>query len=297
MKFGGIWCEKTKVNGLLLYLLNLEKSVFEKLNIKLCKHVLRVSKNASNLASRAELGRLPVAKSIIVAVLKYYVRLSTCGERELLYHAFKSQEKSKDNAYNTLTFVQLSKKLMSQLNVQAPLFHSDQKHKDILNSFGKKVSNACVKQFEEHFLSKLGEIQNGSDSKLTMYSYVKNDYKYENYLDCDNNTTSLTRFRISNHSLPIEKGRYLRPKLERKYRVCKLCDSEVGDELHAMFKCTDNDLSNLRIDNLSKIYAISPQLRHLTDTDKLIYILKGHDHSTLPIVTKWLYDCNNRYRR
>ena len=47
---------------------------------------------------------------------------------------------------------------------------------------------------------------------------------------------ALIRFRMSNHNLPIENGRYNRT--ERKNRICSLClYNHIGDEYHYFIKC------------------------------------------------------------
>ena len=46
----------------------------------------------------------------------------------------------------------------------------------------------------------------------------------------------MTKFRTSNHNLPIETGRW--KNIERADRLCTLCECEdVGDEYHYLFIC------------------------------------------------------------
>ena len=61
----------------------------------------------------------------------------------------------------------------------------------------------------------------------------------ENYLnilnDKDNNLT-LSKFRTTNHKLPVENGRW--KNIARENRICPLCNNgEIGDEFHYLFKC------------------------------------------------------------
>ena len=46
----------------------------------------------------------------------------------------------------------------------------------------------------------------------------------------------ITRWRLSNHSLKIETGRYTRPITSREDRACDIC-SIIEDEYHAVFVC------------------------------------------------------------
>jgi hypothetical protein len=45
----------------------------------------------------------------------------------------------------------------------------------------------------------------------------------------------LSKLRISNHNLEIERGRHR--GLQAKERICKLCLKEVEDEIHFLLKC------------------------------------------------------------
>ena len=70
-------------------------------------------------------------------------------------------------------------------------------------------------------------------SKLRTYSLLKRDIGYEKYLTevtSVQDRIALTKFRLSNHVLMIEKGRHL--KLERNERFCPFCPKYVEDEIH-----------------------------------------------------------------
>ena len=47
----------------------------------------------------------------------------------------------------------------------------------------------------------------------------------------------ITRWRLSNHDLRIETGRYVRPLLPRNMRTCSMCVTLVEDEEHALYHC------------------------------------------------------------
>ena len=61
----------------------------------------------------------------------------------------------------------------------------------------------------------------------------------------------ITRWRLSNHSLNIETGRYTRPYTERPERVCTLCTSSIEDENHVIFVCPRYD--DIRMDHTQLI--------------------------------------------
>ena len=58
---------------------------------------------------------------------------------------------------------------------------------------------------------------------------------YDSYV-IDSCRKIITRWRLSNHQLAIETGRYKRPKIEKNQRICQTC-LEVEDEEHALMNC------------------------------------------------------------
>ena len=84
--------------------------------------------------------------------------------------------------------------------------------------------------------------------KLVTYKYLKEDFVYENYLDCvklSAHQKALTKLRISNHKLHIETGRYKRPITPRQERICELCGDGVEDESHFLLTCKQYDILRL----------------------------------------------------
>ena len=62
----------------------------------------------------------------------------------------------------------------------------------------------------------------------------------ENYLyevKNNNHRKALSRFRLSNHSLLIEKGRHQKPPLDREDRKCFVCRDFVENEKHFLITC------------------------------------------------------------
>ena len=97
-------------------------------------------------------------------------------------------------------------------------------------------------------LSWLDSTQASVGNKLSLYSEVKNEVRFESYLDLIKSVktrVAVTKIRISCHLLPIESGRY--KKIPRVERLCPLCNrSEIGDEFHYLLKCTHSSLSHIR---------------------------------------------------
>ena len=62
-----------------------------------------------------------------------------------------------------------------------------------------------------------------------------NHVVYDSFLQ-EEKRIIITRWRLNNHELKVETGRYEIPYLERHLRVCSLC-SVLEDENHVLFDC------------------------------------------------------------
>ena len=105
-------------------------------------------------------------------------------------------------------------------------------------------------------------------SKSSIYDSMLSDYY----------RVIISRWRLSNHRLNIETGRYTRPMTERSKRVCTICDV-VEDEKHVVYECpryreirnnyehltNDGDISNF----------LNPEYGNMMDTAKFIYDIES----------------------
>ena len=67
---------------------NWDKSPIEKVHLKFCKIYLAISRKASNIASRAELGKLPLIINIFKRVFKYNTHLKSLPQTTIAKQAF-----------------------------------------------------------------------------------------------------------------------------------------------------------------------------------------------------------------
>ena len=74
-------------------------------------------------------------------------------------------------------------------------------------------------------------------SSSNAYTLFKHKFELENYLLKLPHTLRkhLCLFRTRNHRLPVERGRWL--NITTSDRKCHFCNSDVGDEFHALLKC------------------------------------------------------------
>ena len=110
------------------------------------------------------------------------------------------------------------------------------------------------------------------NSKLRTYGLLKTNIGFENYLHADINLRdriALTKLRLSNHELMIEKGRHT--KIDKNKRFCPFCPKIIETELHFLLHC--NTFSHLRMVVFEKTMKENPNFIFLQDTEKFILLL------------------------
>ena len=111
------------------------------------------------------------------------------------------------------------------------------------------------------------------NSKLRTYSMFKTCPGYEQYLTVIQNIeirTALTKLRLSNHQLMIEKGRHV--GIESAYRFCPFCPDKVEDEKHFLMDC--KSYFTLRNELL---YKTRNKVPYHCDTQKFITLMNNND--------------------
>ena len=119
-----------------------------------------------------------------------------------------------------------------------------------LHLIGKDNIISLVRnKLEDHFKEKFRK-EFGNSSRLTLYSSIKDDFKEEQYISdvkYYKYRSAITKFRISAHTFPVEKGRW--QSIPRDQRLCPLClGNLIGDEKHYIFYCTMDKLVDIRKD-------------------------------------------------
>lgn len=268
-------------------------SFIEKLNIRLCKFLLGVSRKASNLAVMGELGRYPFYIDVIVTMLKYWLRLHNLdsSKDKLLCETLKENYSMFENGEHCwLNCIYLILKELKMLN----LFHNPQ-------SFTNRIMFTVKKELQCRFERKWKTDINFSKSrtdptsgnKLRTYASFKSRFSCEAYTKLNNfqERRILSQFRISTHRLEIQKGRYTMPKTPVGNRICKQCDRGlIEDELHFLLVCPKYDLfRDAHI--IKKISNVN--FHNLSTENKFIWLMSNEDLSLCKAVSTYLINSFN----
>ena len=124
-----------------------------------------------------------------------------------------------------------------------------------------------LKEYWEYWSKSLNKDKFDSSvgNKLSLYSEVKNEVRFESYLDLIKNVKTrvvVTKMRISCQLLPIESRRY--KKIPRVERLCPLVRFEIGDEFHYLLKYTHSSLSHIRGILVESLYSINSNFTNMS---------------------------------
>ena len=98
-----------------------------------------------------------------------------------------------------------------------------------------------------------------------------------------------TKFRISNHNLAIEEGRYGKEKVPTENRLCTFCNnSEIETEKHILFTCAH--YAEIRSEFLAKLTTVK-DIKTENENEFLHFIMTIHDHKLIRLVSKFVLGC------
>jgi hypothetical protein len=214
----------------------------EKLNIHFCKYILGVSSKSTNLTVMAELGRYPLAIKIITQMLKYYAKILNSDKHTLLSDALEEMKVVTNKG--KITWLRTIRNIVETIGLDMDFITQ---HIVMKNKVVKYIRNILEDRFQTHW-------KNIMNKQEEMYSKLKKNFEYEKYLDQlkynNKQQQTLTKLRIGNHKIQTETNRYKKSYVQKKERICKMCNTEVEDIFHFMFTC--QKLQGLRKDILGK---------------------------------------------
>ena len=243
---------------------------------------LGVHSNASNLAVKVGLGRFPIHLIIFTRIFKYFLRLLTLQNNQILSSALEVNiylnNIGKHSWFTTVKHLLHFTKLTDCTPDLPHLDYSRIPHlvRMFTRNFVKTIPGTLVEKSNDKFDSSVG-------NKLSLNSELKNEVTFQTYLDLIKNVktrVAVTKMRISCHLPPIESGRYKRiPRVER---LCPLCNrSEIGDEFHYLSKCNHSSLSHPRGIFLESLYSINSNFTNMSCKALFLYITSMYDENII----------------
>ena len=244
----------------------------ENLYMSFCKQLLGVHKTTTNVGVLLELGLAPIKLNAQKASIKNWERIKDSKANMLLTSSYKN------SVSESLTWTSTIENALEKAGMGDKFIGESIPTKTVHNEFYKRNKDI----FNQDAFS---AIQNDT-SKLRTYALFKEENEMEKYLSIKNikHRTSLTRFRLSNHKLMIEKGRH--GNLKPHERLCQVCKDCIEDETHFLITCPLYE--TLRKPVLDYCNSVKSNFQFYTDKEKLYFIMTSE--TLLGDVAKFVHD-------
>ena len=231
----------------------------------MCKQVLGVQKQTTNIGVLLELGRIPLNIWALKFAVKNWERIRLGHGNKILIDGYKDSEVSWDAVIKSV----LESNGMMNFYVDEPASHFPFSY--------KRLFQQLIDNFHETGLEDIKKYT----SKLRTYALFKTEIGMEDYLQWIKNfriRSQVTKLRLSNHHLAIETGRHNVPKVPREERFCIFCPNHVEDEYHFLFKCSA--LAQLRRRLLDPVTSKISGFQYFPKDIKLKTIFSDFDFAT-----------------
>ena len=230
----------------------------ENMYMKFCKALLGVQKQTSNIGVLLELGAVPIMFFGVKNCLKNWNRIHK--EREANSILLKVYDMASER---NLPWPVLTKQHLDSISIRP--------ESDVEN-----LHKVAFEKLKEKFHSDSFEEIKSDRSKLRTYSKFKTETGLEGYLNSVKNIkdrTALSKIRLSNHDLMIEKGRH--QGLQENQRHCPFCKNIVENEHHFIMECGTYD--SLRQSLFIKISETENQFSTFDVNEKFTFLLSNPD--------------------
>ncbi len=137
------------------------------------------------------------------------------------------------------------------------------------------------------------KIQFDLQHKLQCYSTLNRTTTFANYLLIKpfKERQILSKYRLSDHDLEIERGRHRQTWTEREQRICRHCDlQQIEDEKHFLMMCPK--YLHVRETFLPRFKALIPSFTELSDSEIMPFLL-GEDDKTAALAAKYVLTIHN----
>ena len=244
-----------------------DKNKVEQTHTQFIKRALGCNITTSNIMARGEVGSRPLLVDVIIRTISYWQDIQN-RQNSIVYEALE-YEANNDVSPNFMTFIDK--------------FEFDQ---NILTDFNKtKIKKTCNDYYERLWKEEIDK-----SPKALSYKTYKMNIIIENYLYLVKHLKhkiALSRFRLSNHNLLIEKGRHMIPKIERNQ--CVICKTEIEDELHFLIICPLYDEERATLFQQCRINSIHFDTT-LNNQQKFIFIMSNECPIVVENLAKYVFN-------
>lgn len=251
----------------------------ERIHTKFCRKLLCV-KNSTNLTSLyGELGRIPIKIKRQISMIQYWIKLLKLPNNEIpkiIYEMLK-HDVNNNNNYNGNNWAYHIKCILDNIGLS---------YLWINQSPNTPFDIIKTRILDNYYQSWYAQINNSS--RLESYCRFKHLFEQEIYLNqitIKKYRIALTQFRLSSHSLSIERGRH--NNIPKNERTCILCNQNaVENEYHFLLTCPF--YRDLRLKYLKPYFCRWPTL------SKFDTLLETKNKTIVLNLSKYIYYSMNR---
>ena len=242
----------------------------ENLHMMICKQLLGVQKQTTNIGVLLELGRVSLCTYAVKLAIKNWERIKQGKANVLLMASYR--EAMEEN----LTWISTIKDSL-EVNGMSGLFLNNYENKPPF--IHKKIFQTLSDQFHQTAFETIRK----DESKLRTYALFKNEIGFETYLRNVKNPavrSQVTKFRLSNHSLMIESGRHR--KIPKELRFCQFCPNKVETEAHFLIHCSA--YVKLRDRMFEQVSISNQNFQYYTEEQKIQFLLTNMNTYTVKYI-------------
>ena len=204
--------------------------MIEKCYIQCIKNVLKVNKTTPSYMIYSELGLRPIEIDVMDRALSFFVktRINVSLANKML-HVLSTSNENAAFVSRYLQYIYQSLDSLGLTFLHTMTINNCTAQDKLIKQIKQRITDQYIQKRETDLRH---------SRKGTFYRTINNNFKLPPYIDAlpPRLRISLTRFRLSNHKLPIERGRWTNTDLQD--RVCPFCTQpEIGDEHHFLFVC------------------------------------------------------------
>ncbi|MCU7801540.1 MAG: hypothetical protein KZQ70_15755, partial [gamma proteobacterium symbiont of Lucinoma myriamae] len=205
--------------------------IIENLHNEFLRKITSLRKSTPIYMLHSELGRRPIQLNIKNRMIGYWISIINGKDSKLSKLLYKVLLQEFSAGVYEHKWIKCIKDILISVG-RLDLFE-----KEIIsnaNSVKLSISKTLTDLNVQEWNAKLN-----LSSKGRTYSIFKHEINLEQYLVNlpKSDYLKLIRFRLSNHKLPVEKGRW--DDIPLNERKCSKCDkNDIGDEFHYLFTCS-----------------------------------------------------------
>ena len=223
----------------------------ERIHMKFCKNILGVRRYTPNALVLAELSRLDMKTKRLLRIIKYWLKILTLNENVLVKKVYEAMRREADEG--VVNWASLLRDKLMSLGF-GEVWYVQKVYNNVLF-----INNVKIRINDVYYQELHATLEGLSRGRT--YLYFNENLALSSYLEdvnIDKYRIALSKFRLSNHKLQVEIGRWHKPEpIPFNNRICSSCNT-LDDEYHLLLEC--KLYSDIRKIHIPRHFYIRPNM-------------------------------------